>query len=87
MNEVAVFLSDVEVEVSRAIKKFPMPNACLAALTEELGELAKALMDEPSGRVYSEAVQVAAMACRVAIEGDPTLDEIRVRWGAGRHPR
>lgn len=45
----------------------------MTALTEEVGELAKALLDESDQRVYEEAVQVAVMALRVATEGDPSL--------------
>lgn len=37
------FLSDVWVEIERAVLKFPYPNASMCALTEEVGELAKAL--------------------------------------------
>jgi hypothetical protein len=71
-------------EVTRARKKFPRPDALMTALTEEVGELAKAMLDEPSVRVVAEAIQVAAMACRVAMEGDPTLDETRkLRIGRG----
>lgn len=66
--------------------RFPQPNACMCALTEEVGELAKALMDEPSANVRAEAIQVAAMAVRVALEGDPTIDFVRERRCAGPHP-
>jgi NTP pyrophosphatase (non-canonical NTP hydrolase) len=47
-----------------------------AALVEEVGELAKALMEHDRGlgtstqQVLREAVQVACMAIRVATEGD-----------------
>ena len=70
-------MSDIVKEVERARKKFPDPYALLAALTEEVGELAKALLDEPMDRVESEAIQVAAMAIRIIEEGDPALDPIR----------
>lgn len=86
MDGVDRFLDKVHNEVLNAIEKFPQPNACMTALTEEVGELAKALMEEPSERVYKEAVQVAAMAARIAVEGDPTLDEIRIKRKAGKHP-
>ncbi len=49
----------------------------MTALTEEVGELAKALLDEEWSRVQLEAIQVACMAARVAIEGDPTLIKYR----------
>lgn len=73
------FIEDVEREVRRAMKKFPQPNPTIAALAEEVGELSKAMLHIREGkhndwwRVYDEAVQVAAMACRAAIEGDPTF--------------
>lgn len=39
---------------------------------EEVGELAQAfLQDKPFEEIYKEAVQVATMAARCAIEGDP----------------
>lgn len=81
------FLRDVKAEVVRARAKFPEPDAVMTALTEEVGELAKALLDEPWGRVYNEAIQVAAMALRVAVEGDPTLIETRKKRGNGSGPR
>lgn len=77
------FSMDVEEEVERARIKFPQPNALMTALTEEVGELAKALMDEEWPRVWAEAVQVSAMAQRLAVEGDPTLDEVREQREAG----
>ena len=58
----------------------------MTALTEEVGELAKAIMDEGSHRVWKEAVQVAAMALRVAVEGDPSLDKLREIRKSGKHP-
>ena len=80
------FLSDVMAECCEARIMFPHPNACMTALTEEVGELAKAMMDEPSPRVYKEAVQVATMAMRLALEGDPTLNKVREERDAGKHP-
>lgn len=71
------FLNFVRQELVRARKKFPKSHGAMTALTEEVGELAKALLDEPWINVYQEAVQVAVMACRVAVEGDPTLKAVR----------
>lgn len=71
----------IQRELSRARHLFPSPAGSLAALTEEVGELAKAVLDESQDRVIAEAVQVAVMAIRVATEGDPTLDEIRKQRG------
>ncbi|HOV03758.1 MAG TPA: hypothetical protein PLJ34_09550 [Hyphomicrobiales bacterium] len=73
------FLGDVFTEHKRATEKYPRPNPNLAALTEEVGELAKALLHFAEGKeidwdaVRVEAVQVATMAARCALEGDPTV--------------
>ena len=72
------FLSDQFGELQRAREKFPRPNLNMVALVEEVGELAKALLDEPYNNVRREAVQVAVMAMRVAVDGDPTLDDHRL---------
>ncbi|MCH7650678.1 MAG: hypothetical protein IIA63_05895 [Nitrospinae bacterium] len=78
------FICDLKNEVEFARGKFPEPDGLMTALTEEVGELAKALLDEPRENVYKEAIQVAAMALRVATEGDPTLDQVRIRTGADK---
>lgn len=66
-----IFITNVLGEIKSARLKFPMPNKNFTALVEEVGELAKALLEGTN--VYEEAIQVAAMAMRVATEGDPTL--------------
>lgn len=76
----------VYVEIGRARKKFPDNAGSMCALTEEVGELAKALLDEDSSRILAEAVQVACMAFRVASEGDRTLNEYRKTRGQKHHP-
>src|SRR5690606_42101966 len=50
-------------------------------LVEEVGELAKALIDESRERVRQEAIQVAVMAMRVVLDGDRTLDAWRESKG------
>lgn len=73
-------LADIEKEVTNARTKFDN-NHTMNALTEEVGELAQALLQlnfEPEkgktrNDVYKEAVQVATMAIRVATEGDASL--------------
>lgn len=77
-NESLHFMADVITEVGAATAKFPQPNPTFAALVEEVGEVAKALMDLQLGKathadVYNECRQVAAMATRIAIEGDPAF--------------
>lgn len=68
---------DINLELARARLAFPMPNPTLVALVEEVGELAKALLECQAGypaigsrRVYKEACQVAVMAIRMMEEGD-----------------
>jgi predicted DNA-binding transcriptional regulator AlpA len=74
------FIRLVMAEVSRARQKHPSEgNPLMAALTEEVGEVAKALLDEPWLRVVEEAVQVASTAMRLAVEGDSTVAEYRRR--------
>lgn len=79
----AQFLSDVNDELLKARKKFPDSQASVVALMEEVGELAKATLCEPDDNIRKEAVQVAAMACRISDEGDSTLDTYRVANGFG----
>lgn len=74
------FIECIIEEAQRARAKFPSSNLSLAALTEEVGELAKAMLHRRAGKafdgdVWQEAVQVAVMAMRVAVEGDPSIDE------------
>lgn len=76
MND-AQFLKAVAAEVKRARSKFPGDNATNAALVEEVGEVSTALMFEPWDAVTAEAVQVAAMALRLATEGDSTFKDWR----------
>jgi len=73
------FINDVKIELQRARNKFPSNRRVLTALTEEVGELSQAMLDRCNGKqidteVWMEAVQVAAMALRVATEGDPNFD-------------
>lgn len=74
----ARFLNDIADELQRARNKFPSSDLSLAALHEESGEVAKALLElkygnGPKQDVWKEAVQVAVMALRIAVEGDETL--------------
>lgn len=68
------FLMHVVSELSRAKVKYPAPDGRFTALVSEVGELATALLREPKERVWPEAVQVAVVALRVAVEGDPSLE-------------
>lgn len=72
-----LFIESMKEELDRARAKFPDAKHSLAALMEEVGELAKAILDESWARVRAEAIQVAVMACRVAVEGDRSFNEWR----------
>ena len=72
-------LADIEAELARARAKFPGNAMTFHALAEEQGELAQALLNLAHGKgthgaIYVEAVQVAAMAIRVATEGEAGSD-------------
>lgn len=71
------FMDYIKLEVLRARVLFPHCHGVLAALTEETGEVAKAYLGESRHRIMKESIQCAAMAIRVALEGDPTMDEYR----------
>jgi len=77
------FAYDVITEALKARAKFPADdNPTIAALAEEVGEAAKAALHIREGKsndwwaVYAECVQVAAMAARLAIEGDVTAKAV-----------
>lgn len=69
----------VRDELQRARAEFPEHRNQLAALQEEVGELSKALLEHDFGDatkndVLREAIQAAAMAIRVATEGDTSFE-------------
>jgi len=75
MLATAFALNDLEAELARARRKFPVCEHTYAALLEELGELANALIEHKCGRasvrnVRAEALQVACVAVRIGSEGD-----------------
>ena len=64
-------LAHIHAEVIRARMKHPGNKHLLGALTEEVGELAQALLDDLGPHeVYAEATQVACVAIRIMEEGD-----------------
>lgn len=72
MNQNILYCVDAELAFAR--QKFPGNRLMFAALVEEVGELAQALIDHSLGKqtheqVFNEAVQVICMALRVAEEG------------------
>ena len=62
----------IQDELKRARAKYPFNIHMMVALTEEVGELAQALLEHGSGseRVREEAIQVACVAVRIIEEGD-----------------
>jgi hypothetical protein len=78
---VSFLLDDMKAELKKARTKFPGDRVTYTALCEEVGELAKALLDESSQRVREEAIQVAVMAMRVVLDGDSSYDELRKERG------
>ena len=81
MSDTDATLEAFRAELERAREKYPNPNATLAALVEEVGELARAVADESRERVRAEAIQVGAMALRIILDGDGTLREWRAARG------
>ena len=68
----------IEAELERARERFPGNEDRLAALVEEVGEVANALLEHRAGNkkdvdVFMEAIQVACMAIRIAEEGDKSF--------------
>lgn len=74
-------LGQVAAEVYRARGLFPDPNLLALAHAEEAGELTKAVLQEPLENVRKEAIQAAAMALRLVLDGDPSTDAHRERQG------
>lgn len=73
-------LSAISDEVQRARTKFPNNHKMLAALVEEVGELAQALLQRrPIEAIRKEATQVACVAVRIIEEGD--ADFASGEWG------
>lgn len=60
-------------EIERRRAKFPKNDLMLAALIEEIGELAEAVKNENTEDAAKEALQVACVAVRIAEEGDNTF--------------
>lgn len=64
-------------EVRAGREKFPGTRFMLAAATEELGEVARALLQKQGKeRVRKEALQLAATAMRIYEEGDASFADI-----------
>jgi NTP pyrophosphatase (non-canonical NTP hydrolase) len=87
-------LQALRAEVLRARTKFPTNDRLMTALSEEVGELANALLElrfaaklhvpiapevleNMCDHVQAEAIQVAAVACRLLEEGCGEFPEYR----------
>lgn len=75
------FLEAMIREALKARNGFPKPILTTMALMEEVGELSEALLDKEYAEVRKEAVQVAVMAMRVAVEGDASVHDFRLSKG------
>lgn len=76
-NNTTFWLVELENEIGRARAKFPGNNHLLAALTEEVGELAKELLQHGNtADARKEAIQVACIAMRIATEGAKEFDTL-----------
>jgi hypothetical protein len=70
-------LDAIAAEVLSARLKHPGRQKILVALMEEVGELAKAMLqDRPKDEIEREAIQVAAMCVRIIEEGDADFDVV-----------
>jgi NTP pyrophosphatase (non-canonical NTP hydrolase) len=75
MTASAATVDALQEEMARSRAKFPGNRHMLAALLEEAGEVARALLqDQGANRVREEALQVAATALRIYEEGDAAFD-------------
>lgn len=77
----AVIIEAILGELKKARAKFPSAVFSTVALMEEVGELAQAKLKVragkwPQSRVYDEAVQVAVMAIRCAVEHDESFTTV-----------
>jgi hypothetical protein len=73
----AATVADLCAEVERARRKFPGNRHLLAALVEEVGELAQAYLQRSSpSDIRKEAIQIACVAIRIVEEGDSEFSAV-----------
>ena len=78
----SLVIDALTAEVVHARTKFPGRRHLLAALMEEVGELAQAMLQaQPRDRIQREALQVACVALRLYEEGDEAFDDTTL-WDA-----
>jgi len=76
-NDTNAALGELASEIDRARRKFPGGKLLTLALDEELGELARELLQNgntPHAR--KEAIQIACVAIRIATEGCAEVENI-----------
>lgn len=71
----------LQLEVLFARTKHPGNELLVTALLEEAGELARACLEGSAEDIHREAVQVAAVALRIATEGDQSVKDWREKIG------
>ena len=76
-------INNLQAETSRARGKFPTNDQLLVALIEEVGEVARAVLEKDFTHARIEALQVATVAMRLVeegdsswVEGEPALDRL-----------
>lgn len=70
-------IAQIDRELTRARAKFPGNRFLMAALSEETGEVARALLQKsPHEKLVQECIQVIVVAIRIAEEGDATFSDI-----------
>lgn len=80
MNEADYLLLEIRAELDRARAKFPASdNLTTIAMFEEAGEVAKAVLSEDPSAVRKECVQLAVMAMRIVLDGDPSTTAYRAK--------
>ena len=72
-DRLSPFLTDVAKAAQRARVRRAHPDGLVGELADHNADLVHALLDGSRDQVYAEAVQVAAIALRLAELGDPTL--------------
>ncbi len=83
----SIFLAAVLHEIEKNRRQYPHFDATTAVVTASAGELAIAMLSEKSAEVYDKAVRLAAMALKLAVDGDRSLEPHRDKrhlGGVGR---
>ena len=75
------FLDAVAEAVDASRKNLPRPNLLVAALHEESGKVAWAALSQAAPDLHKACIQLAALALRVATEGDRSFGVHRARSG------